>query len=103
MRGSGFFKGDRKYFIFLAILIIAGAVARIPLFRFTGLESYEDMFFTWMDSARIANGVNPYERILGSDMIRNRDYPTYLPLIYLVGTLPIVFGISFAFGAFSCP
>src|SRR5436309_1476831 len=44
----------------------------------------EDIFHVWRDSRRIAEGHDPYARILGGDMRVNQKYATYLPGFYLV-------------------
>ena len=38
-----------------------------------------DIKFIWQDGRDIANGINPYAKIHGSDMLNNKKYSTYLP------------------------
>jgi uncharacterized membrane protein len=42
-----------------------------------------DIYFMWLEGERLANGINPYERILSGDMEHNKKYPTYMPTIYV--------------------
>ncbi|WP_287585466.1 glycosyltransferase 87 family protein [Candidatus Borrarchaeum sp.] len=65
--------------------------------RINGLGYYQrasDSFMLYTFSNEIFNGQNPYLRILSSDMIRNRKYPTYPPLYYYLGVIPLYFGYS---------
>jgi len=41
-----------------------------------------DIYYSWVEGGRIANGENPYERILSGNMQENQKYATYFPLFY---------------------
>ena len=55
------------------------------IYRSTRLDvgMQEDIYFIWRDGGLIANGENPYERVLSGDMRENDKYSTYFPLFYL--------------------
>ena len=64
-------------------MILAGLYTRWPGFYMD--TKYRDIYFVWNEGEQIARGVNPYERVRGSDMVNNDKYPTYLPPMYLFG------------------
>lgn len=43
-----------------------------------------DIFYIWSDGHSIAHGINPYSKIDGSDMLKNKKYATYLPGFFLI-------------------
>jgi uncharacterized membrane protein len=42
----------------------------------------QDIYYSWVEGARILAGENPYSRVLQSDMRKNDKYATYFPLFY---------------------
>jgi uncharacterized membrane protein len=44
----------------------------------------EDIYYVYLEGSRILKGENPYERVLGSDMLHNDKFSTYFPGIYLI-------------------
>ncbi len=48
------------------------------------LPGREDVRFAWLEGKRLAEGTNPYARILAGDMRTNQSYATYLPVYYLL-------------------
>jgi uncharacterized membrane protein len=42
-----------------------------------------DIYNVWEEGKRIAEGISPYNRIIGKSLRENQNYPTYLPLSYL--------------------
>jgi len=53
-----------------------------------------DIFFIYRDGQQIANGINPYSRIHGSDMRKNKKYSTYLPGFFLFVALMVKLGLD---------
>lgn len=77
-------KLDFKLITFLLIIfsLIILHIGAFHLFKSNDLFT-EDIYFSWEEGLRIAKGINPYERIIGSDLRVNDKYPTYLPLFYV--------------------
>jgi uncharacterized membrane protein len=44
----------------------------------------DDIYWVWWHGDSIAKGENPYARIVGQDMFKNRKYPTYFPTVPLI-------------------
>ncbi len=82
----------------LLIYFTLGLIFAFAIYiRINGLSYYQiwsDSYMLYIYSNEIFNGQNPYLRILSSDMIRNRKYPTYPPLYYYLGVIPLYFGYS---------
>lgn len=53
----------------------------------------QDIFYTWKEGFRIAEGINPYERILSGSVRLNDKYPVYFPLSFLFSALLCKLGI----------
>ena len=73
--------------IVLFLLGIALIIATILVHHLWGLRGAEglsgkDIFYVWEEGTKIADGVNPYTRIIGKSLRDNDKYPTYLPLSY---------------------
>jgi len=80
-----------EYFVLLLILTFA------IIIRINGLDFYsldEDSFSIYTYSTTIYDHHNPYLRILTSDMIHNQKYPSYPPLYFYLGLIPLYFGYS---------
>ncbi|HOE62391.1 MAG TPA: hypothetical protein PKW18_06130 [Candidatus Sumerlaeota bacterium] len=71
----------------LTLILILAIYVRLPAFYFEAKGF--DTYFVWLDGKRIAEGKNPYARILSGDMIHNDKYATRLPLVYLMAALII--------------
>lgn len=71
----------------LTLILILAIYVRLPAFYFEAKGF--DTYFVWRDGKRIAEGENPYARILAGDMIHNDKYATRLPLVYLMAALII--------------
>ncbi|MFH0792670.1 MAG: hypothetical protein V2A74_01415 [bacterium] len=78
---------------FFIIILIVLSVLIYPSFRYVDVREH-DIFANYNESLRIAHGVNPYARLLESDMIHNDKYPTYLPLFYVLGAGVINLGLE---------
>lgn len=53
-----------------------------------------DIKYIWQDGRDIANGVNPYSKIHGSDMLNNNKYSTYLPGFFTFVSLTYKMGLT---------
>ena len=70
---------------FLALIVLIGA---------WGLESTEyDVYYSWVEGARLLEGENPYATILEGDMLENQKYATYFPLFYLLSAVSQLIGL----------
>jgi uncharacterized membrane protein len=66
----------------VAIFVLSSAVFHS---RLAGtLPGREDVRYAWLEGQRLAEGTNPYARILSGDMLTNQSYATYLPVYYLL-------------------
>jgi len=82
-------------FLIVKIVLLSGILLLALYVRLPGFyldTQYRDIYFTWDEGRRIAEGVNPYARLEQSDMIHNEKYPTYLPLVYLFAGLAVKTG-----------
>lgn len=81
-------KLDFKLTTFLLIIfsLVFLHVGAFHFFKSNNLIT-EDIYFSWEEGLRIAKGINPYERIIGSDLRVNDKYPTYLPFFYVFAAL----------------
>jgi uncharacterized membrane protein len=70
---------------FLAVIVLIGA------WGFDTTES--DVYFSWVDGARLLEQENPYARILQGDMRENQKYATYFPLFYLLSAASQLVGL----------
>jgi hypothetical protein len=82
-------KAQRSILLVLVIAIAGATVATHHLWGLKGSEPLlgEDIFHVWREGQRLAEGVNPYARIIGKSLRENDKYPTYLPLSYLFTAL----------------
>lgn len=53
-----------------------------------------DIFYIYRDGQQIAKGINPYSRIHGSDMRKNKKYSTYLPGFFLLVAVMVKLGLD---------
>jgi uncharacterized membrane protein len=72
-----------------AALVLCAGLILICATYLRGSQFYQDLkdtdvYFIWMEGGRLLHGENPYARILGSDLVENQKYATYLPLPYLL-------------------
>ena len=73
-------------------LVIFGAIILLPFYLLARLfwigawssDRKLDIYYHFSEGKRIAEGVNPYERIMAGDMVRNDKYATLLPPTYLL-------------------
>ena len=75
------------------------AVATVAIHHLWDLSGIErlvggDIYNVWEEGKRLAEGVNPYARIIGKSLRDNDDYPTYLPLSYFFVALLQRLGIK---------
>ena len=82
-------KSSRTLILALAIAIAVATVATHYLWSLKGYERLidRDIYNVWQEGKRLAEGSNPYSRIIGQSMRDNNNYPTYLPLTYLFTAL----------------
>ncbi|HJN45984.1 MAG TPA: hypothetical protein QF572_17590 [Vicinamibacterales bacterium] len=95
------------YHIIFVTLLVLSVVPRVSIY-FTSEDWRQDVndlnpdiYYHWLESERIANGQNPYTRVLQADGIHNDKYPGYLPLLYFTGAGLIFLGIDDFFSYFS--
>jgi hypothetical protein len=74
-----------KILIFILILICAGFVYQNLVTR--PIDQGMDIYYSWVEGARLLKGENPYERVLMGDMRSNDKYATYFPLFYILSFL----------------
>lgn len=77
--------------LLMMLPVVYDYLATVPTQR--QLKS-SDIFFIWHDAEQMAQGVNPYSRIHGSDMRQNNKFTTYLPGFFLFEVALIRIGIS---------
>jgi hypothetical protein len=71
--------------VIAAALLLGAAAIRVLGPRLDEVDaSREDIFHVWNAGRLIADGANPYARIVGNDMRINHKYATYLPGFYLL-------------------
>ena len=92
---------DILYLIPLLLILTFGILVNLQFWSFDTPRK-EDVYYTYLDGARLLEGVNPYERILAGDMQVNDKYSTYLPISYYLswGTQIMglrVFGVWLSF------
>ena len=77
-------KSQRTVIFLLGIALIVATILIHHLWGLRGAErlSSKDIFYVWEEGKKIAEGVNPYARIIGKSLRDNNKYPTYLPLSY---------------------
>ncbi len=80
----------------LCCLLIALLALHINWWILTPPEELlnEDIFYAWKEGTFIADGINPYARILLGNFRENQKYPTYLPLVYILSALLQKIGIT---------
>lgn len=78
-------KPQRAIVLALAIAIGIATVAIHHLWELKGFERLidSDIYNVWKEGRKLAEGINPYARIIGRSMRDNDNFPTYLPLTYL--------------------
>lgn len=82
---------DALFYALAAMVVAATILANAVHFRTADRNA--DSFFIFQDGLSIADGQNPYARILGGDMRTNEKYPTYFPLFYLASAATQWFGL----------
>ena len=80
----------------LILLVLCLVVSSILLHRRVSgtIPGREDVYLSWKDGVRIAEGDNPYSRIHSGDMTKNESYPTYLPAFYVFSAGLYQLGVS---------
>ena len=69
------------------LVAMAGIIVHTRLWTPPQHPEREDIFYSYVEGNRLVEGVNPYKRILQSDMRTNDKYATYFPLFYLLSAL----------------
>lgn len=89
-------KSQRAFFFVLVIAIVCATFAVHHLWAIKGVDRMvdRDIYNVWEEGQRLAEGVNPYVRIIGKSLRENDNYPTYLPLSYLFAAALRRFGIT---------
>ena len=59
-------------------LLIVGAIG-VHTQLWSADTSRQDVYYAWVEGARILENENPYARILDGDMLNNDKYATYFP------------------------
>jgi uncharacterized membrane protein len=75
-------KSPRPWLVLTALLLLYFSWY---LGSFDHTSTSDDIYYIFLEGQRLAAGENPYARVLGSDMLRNDKYATYLPGAYLAG------------------
>ncbi len=79
----------------VAVFILACGLLLAGLYPTTQRDvTGNDIYYTWLEGERLVDGENPYSRIHGADMRRNRKYSTYLPGFYLLSAGTQVLGLE---------
>lgn len=87
----------RKEFCLIAIFILVNFVGLMAVAKKVmpkGPVIMNDIKFIWQDGRDIANGINPYAKIHGSDMLNNKKYSTYLPGFFTLVAVTYKMGID---------
>lgn len=89
-------KSTRAIILAVAICIGVATVAIHHLWELKGFERLidSDIYNVWEEGKKLSEGINPYKRIIGQSMRDNNNYPTYLPLTYLLAALLQRLGIQ---------
>ena len=89
-------KSQRTVIFLLGIALIVATILIHHLWGLRGAErlSSKDIFYVWEEGKKIADGVNPYARIIGKSLRDNNKYPTYLPLSYYFAAILDRLGIK---------
>ena len=66
----------------IALFIATIAVHLLWSLKGAGRLTDRDIYYVWEEGKKLANGINPYARIIGNSIRDNDKYPTYLPLSY---------------------
>ena len=80
--------------------IVLGALALTLLWRVNLTarwfyeRPYHDIWYMYQEGRRILEGTNPYERVLESDRLHNKKYPTYLPGFYCLAAATQALGLK---------
>lgn len=77
-------KSQRTVLFLLGVALIVATILVHHLWGLRGAErlSSKDIFYVWEEGKKIADGINPYARIIGKSLRDNNKYPAYLPLSY---------------------
>ena len=71
------YKWDKKYWLLLSSLIFGGVLLNVLFWQISPSDLLEeDMYYIWLEGKRIANGENPYARVLAGNMRNNDDIST---------------------------
>lgn len=89
-------RGGRVVYWAVVVALCAAAAAVHLLWASTGSYALvgSDIYNVWEEGQRVAEGISPYARILGQSLRENQNYPTYLPLSYLLVALLDRLGFS---------
>ena len=84
----------KKYLAISAFILLA-LLACFVAYRQRDVDlTDQDIYYSWVEGTRIANGENPYSRIHQSNMRENDKYATYFPLFYELSALAIIAGLN---------
>ena len=77
-------KAQRTVLLLLGIGLVIATIVIHHLWGLRGAErlTSKDIYYVWEEGKAIADGINPYARIIGKSLRDNNKYPTYLPLSY---------------------
>ena len=89
-------KSQRTVLFLLGIALIVATILVHHLWGLRGAErlTNKDIFYVWEEGKKIADGINPYARIIGKSLRDNNKYPTYLPLSYYFVTALDYLGVK---------
>jgi len=85
-------KSSIPVYLILFFIVILAIIVHINGLYVYSTES--DNYWIYQYTLTIHNNKNPYLRILNSDMIRNDKYPTFPPLYFYLGLIPLYLGYS---------
>ncbi len=88
------FRRRAHLLVILAWVVVCVVVtARISRHAADAADREQDIHYIYLEGRGILDGVNPYARIIGSDMRHNDKFATYLPGIYLAAAAACALGL----------
>ena len=87
---SEFYDNHEKQIILLILVLIAILTLLIEIVVvgiFSKPKSHlkrEDIYYVWLAGKQMYNGENPYDGVLGGNLVDNDKYATYLPFFYVL-------------------
>jgi uncharacterized membrane protein len=74
------------------LVAACGVYVHTSLWEASGDAQGEDVYYAFVEGTRLIEGVNPYARVLESDMRTNDKYATYFPLFYVLSAVTQALG-----------